>query len=154
MAKLGSYRRIFKQDYTPENQEDIDTLSVTINDSFESVYDTLNNQVTFTDNINCTLVTFTTSLNTRFEPSAPLLIKLNSFQRTINGIIPINAVSSDKNTLPTGGLFIDYSINNNMSSSSNSTNQGNNASNPLTITINNIKGLPSGVKFTVTAIII
>jgi hypothetical protein len=154
MAKLGSYRRIFRQDYSPENQDDFETLGITVNDSFESVYDCLTNQVTFTENINCTLVTFNVTLNARFVPTTPLVIKLNNFQKTINGIIPVNAVANNRTTLPDGGLFIAYTINNNTSSSSNITNSGNNASNPLTITINGIKGLPANTPFAVTALII
>ena len=154
MAKVGNYRRIFKQDYTPDNQADIETLSITLNDSFETVYDALTNNITITENINCTLVTFTVTLSTTFAPISPLTIKLNNYQKTVNGIIPINAVSSNNTTQPTGGLFIVYAINNNVTSSSNTTNSGNSASNPLTITVSNIKGLPANVPFTVTAIII
>jgi len=154
MAKLSGYRRIFKQDYSPENQEDINTLSATVNESFESIYDCLNNQVTLTENINCTLVTFTVSLDRDFKPVAPLAIKLNTFQKVVNGIIPINAVASNRTSQPTGGLFISYTINNNTTTSSNTTNQGNSAGNPLTINVNYIKGLPSGVPFSITAIII
>lgn len=154
MSKIGSYRRIFKQDYTPENQEDFDTLSVTVNDSFETLYGALTNQVTFSENINCTIVTFTVTVKSNFAPISPLVLKLNNFQRAVIGIIPINAVSSGKTIMPDSGLYINYTINNNITSSSNTTNSGNNASNPLTININNIKGLPVNVPFTVTAIII
>jgi len=154
MGLLGSYRRIFKQDYRPEIQQDIETLSVTVNDSFEAIYNNFNNQVTFQDNINCTLITFKVNINDKLVPNTPLVIKLNKYQNAVNGIIAINAVADDKVTLPTGGIFIAYTINNNITSSSNTTNQGNTASNPLTITVNSIKGLPINTNFSVTAIII
>lgn len=154
MATLGNYRRIFKQDYTPDNQEDIDTLSITLNDSFEDIYDAFNHNITFQDNITCTIVTFTTSVSSTFAPTAPIVLKLSSTQKTVIGIIPISAVASDKNTLPNGGLYLDYTINNNTTSSTNTTNTGNAANSPFTININFIKGLPPSVPFTITAIII
>lgn len=152
--KLDAYRRIYKQDYTPENQEDIDTLSITINDSFENVYDALTNQVTFQDNINCTVVTFTATLDSNYKPITPLTIKLNNFQRNIIGFIVVNAVSTNGLVQPDSGVAISYSINNNVTSSSNTTNNGNNSANPLTVTINYIKGIPANVPFNITAIIV
>lgn len=152
--KLSSFRRIFKQDYSPEIQPDIETLSITLNDSFEEVYNSLNNQLTFEDNIRCTLVTFTATVDSSGKPITPLVLKANGFQDRIVGVIPINAVASNKVDKPQSGLFIDFTVNNNTNSSSNVTNAGNTSGNPLTITINNIKGLPNNVSFTVTAIII
>lgn len=154
MAKIGSYRRIFKQDYSPDIQPDIDTLSVTLNDSFETIYGALNNQVTFTENINCTLVTFTVTVDSKSVPTAPLAIKLNSFQKTVNGMIIINAVAKDGTSTPDSGIFVDYTINNNITSSSNVTNTSNTSQSPLTINVNKIKGLPSSKVFTITAIIV
>lgn len=114
----------------------------------------MSNQVTFSENINCTLVNFNVTVNSRFAPTAPLTIKLNSFQKTVNGILVLNAVAVDKVTLPNSGLFIAYTVNNNTTSSSNTTNQGNTSSNPLTINVSSIKGLPADKPFTITAIIV
>ena len=151
MAILGSYRNIYKQDYSPENQADIDTLSLTLNPAFQSIYSCLTNQVTLTDNINCTLSTFNTTVSSTFVPIAPLVIKLNSYQKSINGIVVINAVgTSNKNALPTSGVFLNYTLNNSNTSAS-TTNNSNTSS--LTVNINYIVGLPPNVPFTITAII-
>lgn len=154
MAKIGAYRRIFKQDYSEQNQQDIDTLSITVNDSFESIYDALTNQVTFSDNINCTLVTFSCTVGSDSVPLNPTTLKLATYQKSVNGILVINAVSSTKTVLPDAGIFINYAINNNVTSSSNTTNNGNSTTNPLTINISNIKGLPANTPFTLTVIVI
>ena len=154
MAVLGSYKRIYKQDFSKPNQDDFGTLSINVNDSFTNVYEALTNQITFADNINCTITTFTTSVNSTFNPITPLLIKLNNYQKTISGIWVINATAVKGNTLPTGGMFLNYSINNTTGASSNTTNSGNNSANPLTITINSIFGIPKDTQFSITAIII
>ena len=151
---LGSYRRIMKQDYSPNNQKDIDTLSITVNDSFESIYNAFKNQITFADNINCTITTITTSVNSSSVPQSPLIIKLASYQKKINGILVMNVVASDGVSGPTGGVYLNYAINNNSTSSSNTTNSGNQAGNPLTITVNKILGLPAGKVFEITILII
>lgn len=152
--KVGSYRRIYKADYSEENQKDIDTLSITINDSFETLYGALNNQLTFSENINCTISTFNVALNKNDAPIAPITIKLSAFQKNVIGIIPIAITASNKTSLPNSGIFIDYTINNNTTSSSNITNQGNSGTNPLTININYIKGLPQNATFNIAVIII
>lgn len=48
--KLPSYRRLFKQDFDQKDQALVDKLSITINSSFESLFDALNKGVTFQDN--------------------------------------------------------------------------------------------------------
>lgn len=154
MAILGSYRRIYKQDYSPNIQKDIDTLSISLNQSFDTVYNALTNQITFADNINCTIQTFTTSVNSSNVPTSPIVLKLNSFQKNVIGIIPINVIGNNKNIFPTGGVYINYTLNNNTTSSSNSTNTGNAASSAITLNINNITGIPQNVPFKFTIIII
>lgn len=152
---LGSYRRIYTQDYSQENQADIDTLSISLNQSFESIYECLTNQITFKDNVNCTIVSFDTSVNSKNVPNAPVVLKLNSFQKNVTGIWVINAVSKNNNLIsPTSGIFMTFSINNNITSSSNVTNTGNTSSSALTVNITNIVGLPANTPFTITAIII
>lgn len=152
---LGSYKRIYKQDYSPTNQPDIDTLSQNLNASLQSIYTCLTNQVTFSDNINCTIQTFTTTVDKNSSPISPITLKLANYQTKINGILVINVSGTNSSTdYPTGGVFLNYSINNNLSSSSNTTNSGNNSANPLTISINKIIGLPAGKSFTITSIII
>jgi hypothetical protein len=153
MALLGTYRRIYKQDYSEENQKDIDTLSITVNDSFQSIYSALTNQITLKDNINCTLTTFTVTVDNNGSPTTKTNIKIANYQSTVSGICVINASCNDGTTNPTSGLFINYSINNNTVTSSNQTNAGNQSANPLTILVNKVIGLPANKLFTITAII-
>jgi hypothetical protein len=148
--QLGSYRRIYKQDYKPEAQDVIDTLSVTVNDSFESVYSALTNNLNFADNFNCTIATFTTTVSSTGTPNNPVTIKLNTFQKTVTGIFVINAVASKSGINPTGGVLLGYTINNNTGTQQNNVNK----SNPLTVTINGVFGIPASQEFTITAILI
>lgn len=150
MAKLGSYRRIYKQDYKPEIQDTIDTLSITVNDSFDGIYNAFNNNITFADNINCTIASFTVTVGSNGAPLNATTIKLNNFQKTVIGIIPINVTASNTNNRPNAGVNIGYTINNALPNQQNNVNK----SNPLTITVTNISGLPSGQEFTINAIIV
>ena len=50
MAKLPGYRRIFKTDYQQEYQQLVDTLSTSVNNGFETLYDALNKKLSIKDN--------------------------------------------------------------------------------------------------------
>lgn len=156
MAVLGSYRQIYKQDYSQPNQADIDTLSLTLNPSFQAIYSCLTNQVTLADNINCTIVNFTTQVGQTFAPQAPVVLKLASYQKSINGIVVINAVpTGNKSALPTAGIFLSYTQNNSPPNTNTSglTNNPSPSANALTVNVNYITGLPLNTQFTITAII-
>lgn len=151
---LGNYRRIIKSDYSEQNQEDIDKLSITLNESLEALYSLSAHQVTFTENINCTLQTFTATVNASGIPISPIIVKIENWQKNINGIICLNTKdTTNKSNIPMSGIFIDFSINNNITSTSNSTNTGNNNS-VFTININYIKGLVPNIPYLLTILII
>lgn len=148
MAKLGSFRRIYKQDYEPQFQDMIETLSITVNDSFDSVFQALTNQITLADNINCTLTTFTATLNSDTTPLSGVTIKLNSYQKNVNGIIVLNASCTAQGIFPTSTPYIDYTINQTNPPSKTGVTP------PLTLNVNRIIGLPVGRTFNITALVL
>ena len=148
--QLGSYRRIYDHDYAPEMQDMIKTLSVTVNDSFDSVYSALANNLTFADNFLSTIANFTVTLNSKNVPLVPTTIKLNNFQKNVNGMFVINAIATAQGITPTGAIYIGYTVNNSIPNAQNTATK----SNPITITVNYVLGLPQNQEFTLTAIII
>jgi hypothetical protein len=66
--KLSSYRRIITQDYTEEDQEMIEQLGGTVNDSFNSIYSALNKRLTLTDNIGATVKELVVTLDSNGIP--------------------------------------------------------------------------------------
>lgn len=66
--KLASYRRIITQDYTEEDQELIEQLGSTVNDSFNSVYSALNKRLNLTDNIAATVKELVVTLDSNGIP--------------------------------------------------------------------------------------
>jgi hypothetical protein len=53
--KLPSFKRIRRQDYKPEFGDLINTLSGTLNNAVELIYDVLNKKVSLKDNILCSV---------------------------------------------------------------------------------------------------
>lgn len=128
---LPSLRRILASDFDTNDQPLVNKLAFPINSAFDSINLALNNNLTFQDNMLCTTATFTVSVNASGSVVPKPIITLSTAQQgmTITGLLVLNATNVN-NILPTGGIFINFS----------------NASN--SITINNIKGLPPNIPFT------
>jgi hypothetical protein len=54
MAKLPSFRRLFVGDFSPSEQPLVNKLAATINQGFEVLYSTLNNNISIADNLAAT----------------------------------------------------------------------------------------------------
>lgn len=115
MAKLSSYRRIFKQDFDPEYDSLITSLAQSVNSSFEELYDSLNNKLTLKDNVSCTIAEFKVSVDTTGVPVNKTQFKLNNDQQNVEGLIVINASgATDASLLPTAGVFVSFIRNENL----------------------------------------
>lgn len=112
--KLPSYRRIITQDYAEDDQELVEQIGSVINDSFNSVYSTLNKRITFTDNIAGTVKELVVSVDangipqqsTRFTvdvPNTPVVQVLCGRARNI----------TNPSTYPTSAPFISFVQNGN-----------------------------------------
>jgi hypothetical protein len=114
MAKLSSYRRLFEQDFAPDDQALISKLATTVNASFEEIYGVLNGKITLRDNISCTFAEFKVTVDSTGTPANRTQFKLNASQTTVEGLIAVNVVgANDPSLLPTGGVFVSYARNDN-----------------------------------------
>jgi hypothetical protein len=114
MAKLSSYRNLYKQDFPGPNQDLVDKLATTINPAFNELYDALNNKLTFTENFNATVGNFTITVDANGRPANATSFKLNDNQANLIGLFVINAFGAkDSSILPAGGVFVSFKKNNN-----------------------------------------
>ena len=110
--KLPSYRRIFKTDYEEDYQDLVDTLSVSINNGFDTIYDALNKKLTFEDNIACTIAEFTVSVDANGTPTKKnTQFKLGENQKTIQGLMVIDCYEEKDELPPTSAPFIAFEKN-------------------------------------------
>ena len=137
MAKLSSYRLLYKTDFPQQYQSLVDQMSLTINQSFQEVYSAFNNNITFADNINATIVTINVSVDKTGTPQTAVNFKLNTFQTVLQGLIVLNTVCTNNSLIyPTAGLFLSFT------------------SAKGTVSINNIQGLPKDDKWAITLLAI
>jgi hypothetical protein len=135
--KIPSYRRLFKTDYKEEWQPLVDKLATSINNAFDTIYNALNKNLTFVDNINSTIATFTVSVDGNGIPKQTTQFKLDSAQTTVQGLIVIDCfASNDTSKYPNSGIFINFTKNDTL------------------INVNRIKGLPQDVQFSVKVLMI
>lgn len=139
MAKLGSFRRIYSDDYDPEYKGLIDSFGITYNASIEALYDALNKRLTFSENFASTLATVNITVNSNGVPIRQTTLKLDDSQinASINGVVVLSAIGSrDQSLLPTGGVYV-----------SATKSEG-------TLIIQNVKGLQADKAYNLTLLII
>lgn len=113
--KLPTFRRVFSSDYNTQYKQLLDALSGTINTGIEVLYNVLNNNVSLSDNIACTVGTFTVKVNS--DGSLPstqgtvATVKLNNTQ-TVQGVVVLNVTdtSTTGSSAPAGAVMVSYSV--------------------------------------------
>jgi hypothetical protein len=124
MAKLSSYRRIIKNDYSDEYKGLVDQLSVSINNGFDTLFNAVNGKLNFYDNIASTIVEIKVTVNSSGNPIQKTQFKLNNNQTNIEGILVLRVLGyNDPNLYAMSGLSLSYT------------------SESGVVTINNIQGL-------------
>ena len=137
MAKLSSYRRIIEQDYDASYKSLITGLGTTVNSSFEELYNAFNNNITFGENIDCTIATFNVTVDVNGIPANSTSFKLLNGQNTVQGLWTIDASGAkDPTLLPIAGVFVSYVRNDN------------------SIVIKNVKGLIPNYAYTLKVLVI
>jgi len=68
--KLGSFKRLMKQDYDSTFQPLVEKLSFSINSAIESLFDALNKKLTLKDNFSATVKTFDVRVDATGAPQA------------------------------------------------------------------------------------
>jgi hypothetical protein len=136
--KLPSFRRINEQDFDQEDRSFVQKLGSLVNINFENIYTAISNKLTFQDNIISTIVTLSVAVDSEGAPLQSTVFKLDVEQTEVQGIITLYAKGT-KNTsvIPTGGVYIDYTKNDNN-----------------TVTINYIKGLVPEIPYTIKILVI
>lgn len=132
--KLPTFKRINKTDYDKDFQGLIETLSFSLNNGIEVLYQALNKSLNLKDNIACTVKTFEIEVSDDGTPKAETTFALESSNKIL-GMVVLNAVNeTNSKVYALSTPFISFS------------------QSGKTITINNIKGLQSGYKYTITLV--
>ena len=135
--KLPSLRRIFSSDYKAEMKQFVDQFGVIYNANSESVYDALNNKLTFRDNFAATIAEFTVNVNTAGVPNQKTQLRMSNNQTTVEGIFVISALGGNNGTvLPLAAPYV------------NATKDG------TLLTIQQVTGLVPGVSYRIKAVIL
>jgi hypothetical protein len=122
--KLPSYNRLFFTDFPTQFKSLVEQLSNTINNSFDSIFSALGNNISLRDNLLCSVKDVNVRVNTNGIPTSTTSFSISN-SNTIDGLIIIKAVNSTNSSIyPLAGIFISY------------TQKGN------IITITNVTGLP------------
>ena len=132
--KLPNFKRLIKSDYAQEFHSLIETIGFSVNNGVEVLYQALNKSLSLKDNIACTVKELTVEVKDDGTPKTQLTFTLDTSNRIL-GITVLNASNLTNPTVyPSFMPFISY------------TQSGKN------VTINNIKGLQSGQKYTLTIV--
>lgn len=132
--KLPSFRRILKTDYAEEYRGLIETLSFSINNGIEVIYQAFNKAISLKENVACTVKDIDVIVDSTGVPKTKLSFSLDTSNRIL-GITVLNALNTKTPTiLPTSGVFVSFTQEN------------------KNIIVNNIKGLPADQPFTLTIV--
>lgn len=129
MARLASFKRLYKVDFAKEYQGLVDQLSFTINNGFESLFNALNNNISIRDNLLAAVKDVSVTVDSAGNPAGTTSFGISN-ANPIDGTMVIRATNKSSTTVyPTSGIFVSY------------TQSGN------SITITNVTGLPANIPF-------
>lgn len=106
--KLPSFRKLYKQDYKPEEQDFVEKLASSLNYGIEILYSTLNRQVSLRENVLCVIKDVDVIVNSSGEPTTDTSMRLDLSGR-VEGLTVLkveNLTTSD--VYPTAQPFITY----------------------------------------------
>jgi hypothetical protein len=132
--QLPSFRRLMTQNFEKQYQSLINTLSLSLNNGIQVLYDTFNNQITFRDNVKCTVQDVTLQVDSTGKPLNGGTFAL-TFTGNVDGIFVTNVTNTNNpTTYPTAAVQV--------------FGQQNNA----TYIINNVTGLQANTQYTIRVI--
>jgi len=133
---LPSFRRLFSQNFEKQYQNLISTLSQSLNNGIQVLYDALNNQITFRDNIKCTVQDITLMVNATGTPIQGGTMAL-TFTGNVDGYFVTQVTNvNNPNTYPTAAVMVFGQQSN------------------QTFIINNVTGLQPNVQYTIRLIVL
>lgn len=128
--KLPNLRKIFSTDFSGDYRALMDQLGILFNGGLEPIYNALNNNLTFKDNMSSTVIEFTVTVDSTGTPKQNTSFKLANNQANLEGMLVINAFgANDATIMPTGGVFVTF------------------ARNGASVTIKNVKGLQANTAY-------
>lgn len=113
MAKLKNFIRIVTNDYPKEIRSTIEKLAGPINDAFSELYFVLNNRVSLSENIACTVATVEVIVNSSGVPINTTRFNLSNAQPVIGCDVKRAQNQTNTAVYPTGAPFISYTQFNN-----------------------------------------
>jgi hypothetical protein len=132
--KFPTFKRIYKTDFPTQEQSLVEKLSLTINNGFEVIYNAMARNVSLSDNVACTVKTISVKVDSSGTPTSSLSFKLDVVGQ-IKGISVVKAENlTNSNVYVTSHPFLTYT------------------QNDMTITVNNVSGLPANNTFNITLI--
>lgn len=132
--RLPSFRRLFSNDFDDQYKQLLDKLSGTVNTGIEVLYNALNNNLTFKDNMASTVAEFTVKVDSSGTPIGGASFKLSNTQK-VEGLFVINATDlTEVGSYPPGAVFVSYTPNSD------------------NIVINNIRGLKANNQYRIKVI--
>lgn len=135
--KVSSWRSLNKDDFDEKDGPLIETLATPINSAMDEIYNNLNNNLDFTNNINATIASFQVAVGTDGNPKSLVKFKLKTNQTVVQGIIPIALkTNTNQNIIPASGVFVSGVQDGNL------------------VTVQNIKGLTPDTAYNVTVLVI
>lgn len=106
--KLPSFKRIFSQDFSQDDQSLVSQLSLTINQGLEQLYFALNNGLSLSDNIAGTVTEFTVQVASSGIPTSRTTFKLRDANRITQIVVGKADNLTNSGTYPTGGIFVSW----------------------------------------------
>ena len=129
--RIPNLKRLYYTDFEQQYQKLVEQMSYTINTTFETIIQALNNNISIRDNLLASVKDITLSVDSTGKPTSPAAFSISN-TNPIDGTLVIRAVPSSNTVVyPTGAPFITYS------------------QNASTVTIVNITGLPANIPFTI-----
>jgi len=106
MALLPSFRRLMSQNFEKQYQNLINTLSLSLNNGIQVLYDALNNGLTFQDNFEATIADVTLQVDSTGKPIQGGTFTL-TFTSNVEGVFVIMVTNvNNPTTYPTGAVQV------------------------------------------------
>lgn len=105
---LPTFRRIFRNDYKPEEQALVEKLSFSINSGFEVLYEALNRKLDFRNNFQATIKDIQVEVDSNGIPTNTAGFSLINSNR-IDGILVLRAENLTNSSIyPTAAPFVSF----------------------------------------------
>ncbi len=133
---LPTFKRLMKSDFDQKDQSFVDKFSYLFNNGIEVIYNALNRNLTFKDNMLATVKDFTVSVNSSGIPKNTTSVSLNNTSMKAIGLEVWQVQNQTNSTsFPTSAVFISWTQENS------------------TVFINHITGLIAGDSYRIRVVV-